>query len=156
MGAAYGRADVTNSLNQRVTQGQSLQVQASNSVFGDSWPGVRKTLVVVYQHEGYDPRVAVVREHNTLYINSRTRGFNQPPYTPGSTLKIVGAAYGLADVTHKVQSSIHNNRLDITASNGVFGDSYCGIKKTLVIVYQHGSGPYRTEIATEGYTLHIV
>lgn len=65
LGAVYGRADVTNLLNSRVTNTQALLNEAaSNHNFGDSWRGVVKSLVVVYQQEGYDPHVRIVREHH--------------------------------------------------------------------------------------------
>ena len=154
MGAAYGRGIVTNSLNQKVSQRQSLRVAASNSVFGDPWRGVRKTLVVVYQQGHCDPAIVTVREHQTLVLNSRY-GCTQRNQANTNTLKIIGAAYGLADVTYHVQRMVRNNRLDVSASNGVFGDTYGGIRKSLVIVYQHGNGPYRTEVTTEGSAIHI-
>ena len=131
-----------------------MRVSASNNVFGDPWRGVKKTLVVVYQHEGYLPRVRIVREHRTLTIGQRLMGHNTRTQ-PGNNLRIVGAAYGLVDVTHKVQSLVWNNRLHVAARNNVFGDTWRGVKKSLVVVYQYGNGHYRTKIVTEGHTLHI-
>ena len=64
--------------------------------------------------------------------------------------KILGAAYGLADVTQKVQALFDQGAVDIFADNSVFSDSWPGNKKTLVIVY---SPPLKTpivEIAVEG------
>ena len=154
LGAAYGRADVTTRLNSRITHSQTLHVSASNHAFGDSWWGVKKTLVVVYQHEGYLPRIRIVREHHTLTIGQKLLGRNVGSQ-PGNGLRIAGAAYGLGDVTHKVQSKVRNNRLHIAASNRVFGDTWPWVRKTLVVVYQYGNGSYRTKIVTEGHTLRI-
>ena len=153
----YGREDVTNFLNRRVTRGQTLHVAASNGVFGDSWRGIRKTLVVVYRQQGYDPKIVVVREHGNLQLNipARVRGFNRVPTYTDRNLRIIGAAYGLADVTYQVQSMVRHNRLRVRASNSVFGDTYHRVRKTLVVVYRIGNGPYRTKFVTEGNTLGI-
>ena len=71
LGAAYGRADVTHTVHRRISNYETLSVDASNTIFGDSWPGVGKSLIVVYQHQGYHPRVSVTREDHTLNIDAR-------------------------------------------------------------------------------------
>ena len=154
MGAAYGKADVTDILNSRITHHQTLQVSASNSIFGDPWRHVTKTLVVVYQQEGYAPHIKIVKEHKTLTIYRRREGNHFVKNRP-DTLNIVGAAYGLADVTNQVRSYVSGNHLRVTASNRVFGDTWRGTKKSLVVVYHFGNGLYWTKIVTEGHTLHI-
>ena len=73
---------------------------------------------------------------------------------PG-TLNILGAAYGPADVTNKGRSLVSGNHLRVAARNSVFGDPWRTKKKTLVVVYQFGNGPYWTKIVTEGHTLGI-
>lgn len=90
-----------------------------------------------------------------MNIYPRPPGCSTAPYHAFNALRVVGAAYGLADVTYQVQSMVRNNRLDVVASNGVFGDTWDGNRKTLVVVYQFGNGPYRTEFVTEGRTLHV-
>lgn len=154
MGAAYGKADVTRFLNSRITHHQTLQVSASNKIFGDPWRGFTKTLVVVYQHEGHAPHIRIVREHRTLTIYQKQEGNNFAKNRPG-TLNILGAAYGLADVTRQVRSLVSSNHLRVAARNRVFGDTWRGKKKTLVVVYQFGNGPYWMKIVTEGRTLRI-
>ena len=158
MGAVYGRKDVTNLLNSKVTESQTLSnIAPSNGVFGDSWPGVHKTLTVVYKHEGYDPNIVILREHASLNLNipSRSQGSNAEHICEGNNLKIIGAVYGLADVTYQVQSMVQNNRLEVSARNNVFGDSYGGVVKTLVVVYRFGNEDYKTTFVTEGNTLNI-
>ena len=49
-------------------------MSASNNVFGDSWPGKTKSLVIVFQHEGHDPRVAIAKEGDTITIIAKTKG----------------------------------------------------------------------------------
>ena len=154
MGAAYGKADVTRFLTSRITSHQTLQVRASNNIFGDPWRGHTKTIVVVYQHEGHTPRIKIVKEHRTLTIYQKREGNHFAKNHPG-TLNILGAAYGSADVTRRVRSFVSGNRLRVAASNRVFGDPWRGKRKTLVVVYQFGNGPYWTSIVTERHTLHI-
>ena len=68
LGAAYGKADVSGKIRS-LQKDQKVSVQASDSVFGDSWPGCLKSLVVVYKfgHNGV-PQVKVVKEGATLEI----------------------------------------------------------------------------------------
>jgi hypothetical protein len=156
LGAAYGPRIVTGTVSNRVTHYGSLSIPASNGMFGDPWRGIVKTLVVVYQQEGYEPRVAITQERHTMKIYSRPKPSN--PCVPNyisSQLRILGAAYGLADVTAKVQALVRYNHLNVAASNAVFGDSWRGIKKTLVVVYRYGRGSYRTKVATEGNRIQI-
>jgi len=156
LGAAYGRADVTHTVHRRISNYETLSVDASNTIFGDSWHGIEKSLVVVYQHQGYHPRVSITREHHTLNIDARPEVSNPTTVNhPIHQLTIVGAAYGLSEVTSKVRSLVQYEHLDVVASNDVFGDSWFGTWKTLVVVYQYGNGPYRTVIAIEGNRLRI-
>jgi len=117
---------------------------------------LQSPLWLFIQHEGYGPRVSVTREHNTLHINARPEVSNPTTVNhPIHQLTIVGAAYGLSEVTSKVRSLVQYEHLDVVASNDVFGDSWFGTWKTLVVVYQYGNGPYRTVIAIEGNRLRI-
>ena len=159
LGAAYGPRDVTSDLSRRVTSSGQLTVKPSNGVFGDPWGGVKKTLVVVYKHSCSPPRIAIAREHydHQLHISAKPLNFYncfQERYSRHG-LNIVGAAYGLKDVTDKVRSLVHHNRLSIRASNYMFGDSYPGVRKTLIVVYRYGYGRYRTKIVKEDETIHI-
>ena len=159
MGAAYGTRDVTNDLRHRVTSSGQLTAKPSNSVFGDPWKGVKKTLVVVYKHSCSPPRVAIAREHYDHQLNIAAKPLNYyncfHEHYSRYGLNIVGAAYGLSDVTNKVRSMVHHNRLSVRASNHIFGDSYPGVRKTLVVVYRYGYGGYRTKIVKEDETIHI-
>lgn len=155
MGAVYGREVVTSIVQPEVSSSGSLTISASDSVFTDSWKGHEKSLVVVYQHQGYDPRTVVTMEGQTLHVSPRNPGCNQNPKYPLSYLNILGAAYGLADVTHQVQQMVQNGSLTVVASNSVFGDAWCKVEKTLTVVYQYGTEPYQTEFVTEGETLSI-
>ena len=156
LGAAYGRADVTNVVKSQVSSSQTLNIVASNGVFGDTWFGVPKTLVVVYQHEGYDPKIRIARERHTMSIGSRTRGNNLPFNNPDNNLRIVGAVCGLQDVTHILQSKVANNRLEVPVpDHALLGDPKCGAEGSMVVVYQFGNGPYETEIFVDETTVSI-
>ncbi|ETO09358.1 hypothetical protein RFI_28019 [Reticulomyxa filosa] len=70
------------------------------------------------------------------------------------TLYILGAVYGLQDVTEVVKRLVTNDQLVVFASNKVFGDSRYekqtnkkGVKKTLVVVYKYGGDAYAAGVA---------
>ena len=85
-GATYGPAVVTDKVRQLVDAG-TFDIKASNSIFGDPWYGVQKSLSITSRHKLI--RTIVVKERETLSL-------------PGD-VKILGAHYGSADVTNKVR-----------------------------------------------------
>ena len=153
-GAAYGLADVTGTVRSKRKQ-QKLVVQASNDVFGDSWYGVPKSLVVVYKYDtpGAQVEVGIVEEGKTLSINPHSGSATQKDrfsfaLNPGLTLSrchsgslklnILGAAYGLGNVTAKAQSLVSSNQeFHQQATNAVWGDTWYGVHKSLVVVYEY-------------------
>ena len=74
-------------------------------------------------------------------------------------LQIVGAAYGLKQVTAQVIKLVNRQAfpetLTVLASNQVFGDTWIGHEKTLTIVYRYDGGPTLVATASEGQTLNI-
>ncbi|ETO31232.1 hypothetical protein RFI_05889 [Reticulomyxa filosa] len=105
---------------------------------------VKKSLVVVY---GYD--MSMTTSH--VACAGEWEGTEELEITPLSkwtlheltvqerdNLIILGAAYGLSNVTDKVTRLVSNNQLTVSASNQVFGDCWCNVKKTLVVVYKYG------------------
>ena len=69
LGAAFGLEEVTPKLKTMVTSRQTLSVTASNQILGDGWPGVRKSLVVVFKYgENGVPTTKSVGEDSTLQI----------------------------------------------------------------------------------------
>ena len=171
-GAAYGRADVTGKIRS-LRKDQKLSVKASNAIFGDSWYNHKKTLVVVYKYGNSSAIVKVIKEDETLNIS--------PPSTQSvgdrkdrlslslnaiettsrkekSPLKlsIVGAVYGLADVTSQAQSFVRPDQSFFEkASNDVWGDSWPGFPKTLVVVYEYND-IFMLDIAAELDQMHFV
>ena len=136
LGAAYGKADVTDQANKKLTSNGEFNEEASNDVWGDSWKGHGKTLVVVYEYDGLQMLDAVKENERMHFIAS-----------PAMT--ILGAAYGLADVTTKVCALVKNRSLAVTANNATFGDSWKGVHKTLVVTYQYGEQTPKVTYAKE-------
>jgi hypothetical protein len=139
-GAAYGRADVTEKIRS-LRKDRKLSVKASDDFFGDSWYVVKKSLVVVYKYGSNSAQLQVVEEGETLEITppsttvsdwmnqklsslSRTTAGTTVSRKDKSTLNlnILGAAYGLSDVTSVAQSFLAaNQEFDKVASNAVWG-----------------------------------
>ncbi len=74
--------------------------------------------------------------------------------TPSYGLVISGAVYGLQEITSTVQDQYNKGVKTFKADNKTFGDSWVGIKKTLVIVYSLG-GTSVTLFAKEGDSLTL-
>jgi hypothetical protein len=74
-------------------------------------------------------------------------------------LQIVGAAYGLKQVTAQVIKQVNRQAfpetLSVLASNQTFGDTWVGHEKTLTVVYRYDGGPTFVATASEGQTLNI-
>lgn len=153
LGAAYGKYNVTDQISASVADG-CLEVLADNNVLGDGFENNQKSLVVVSRFGHSKPQVGIVKEHQTLKIHQINHSYNHGFTEPGQA-RILGAAYGLSDVTSKVGSYLQNSGLNIKADNGIFGDSWPGVRKTLVVVYQDPSGNVNTAIVEEGETLKI-
>ena len=143
LGAAYGKGNVTQKAKELVSAEGEFNQLASNGVWGDTWYGVPKTLVVVYEYDGLQ-MLDVVKE------NERMHFIASPPMT------ILGAAYGLADVTSKVSELVRNRSLTATANNSTFGDSWVGIPKSLVVTYQYGEELPTVSAVKENETMEII
>lgn len=141
--AVYGLTDITEPVSMKLSYNNDpIDFTVSDSLFGDGWPGVRKTLVVVYLDEYYFPIVKVWEEGQHVKIG-------------GAELKILGAAYGKTDVTRQIRKMMVNDTLKTAVNNNVFPDNLPGQPKTLVVVYQHGSNKPEVAIAREGENLEI-
>jgi len=142
LGAVYGLADVT-AKTRAAVDANGISIQASNQVFGDTWVGAGKTLVVAYRLFQGEPQLAIVVEGNTLVIPQ---------------LFIVKAAYGKGDVTETIKALVNQQggrQLDTTASNSIFGDTWYGQGKSLVVFYQYGDANVQTAVVGEGQRLLI-
>jgi hypothetical protein len=155
LGAAWGLGRVTWTvvgLVDRNTSPQRLTVQASDSVFGDPWFGVRKTLVVVYRYDDGPAGVATAREGDTLTISGPPLAQVKPAVTLIPQLTIWGAAYGPENVTGITQLYVDrlSQALNITANNDTFGDSWSGNRKSFVIVASYTNQVPFIDIVPEG------
>ncbi|ETO09359.1 hypothetical protein RFI_28020 [Reticulomyxa filosa] len=76
--------------------------------------GVPKTLVVVYKYgaNATSLGVAIVKEHSKMEITCNSRDWKQHNFQSQSdTFTVLGAAYGLADVTTKINLCFLTNAL---------------------------------------------
>jgi hypothetical protein len=71
-----------------------------------------------------------------------------------SVITIIGATFGLLDVTSTVASLIQCN-VPITASNNVFGDGWPGTVKVLSIAYQIRNGNVTVAVCEENQSITI-
>jgi len=152
--AAYGPVDFTDVVRNHVSN-NSLTIDASNGVFGDPWYGTQKSLVIIYQYGDSKPIVATAPEGSKITIVPAEE--NHQPWNPPSVgeLSILGAAYGLADVTTKVTSQIQQNRLSFTSNNPTLADGWFGVYKTFVMAYQYYPGRIMTVIGKENENIFV-
>ena len=165
--AVYGLADVTDIARNKINhKTQSLTIQAINSIFSDSWGGIKKTLIIVWgiRRNGQNDKIktTIIREGESVTINEKNFKSKFIPRNDYGKLNVLSAVYGLQDHSEMVQSKVKATNLNIKASNGVFGDSWPGIKKSLVVVYRIGAAnsknimdSIRIKIVQEGQMLNI-
>lgn len=155
LGAAYGPADVT-AIVQSLVQGDTLTVTANNETFTDTWPDKLKSLAIVYQYSGQSPQVLILPENETETISPPVTSVPMAAAANPCQLTILGAAYGLGNVTDIVQNLIIGGyKVTAPADNEWFSDTWVDVEKTLVIVYSYSSVP-QIKIAMEHETITIV
>ena len=73
-------------------------------------------------------------------------------------LTILGAAYGLGDVTGKVRALQYPDKLIVTANNATFTNTWPNVTKTLVVVYQYDVPGHHPEVSIveEGKEMQIL
>ena len=69
-------------------------------------------------------------------------------------LEILSAHYGTLDVTEQVKLMVKDDKLNVVASNDIFGDPVIGRVKKLIITYKSDSG-IKSAFAYEGYSISI-
>ena len=148
LGAAYGKSDVSSQVRAAIKD-SALHIKASNDVFGDSFFGSKKALVIVYKYNNGKPEVLITPEGKKASITENKHKLRHSSHD-SKDVGVLGAAYGLADVTEQVQTLFDQGAKDIYADNSVFSDSWPNNKKTLVVVYASPSGKPTVEIAVEG------
>jgi hypothetical protein len=156
LGAAYGLKSVKGIIVEKL-KNRSLSVVARNKIFGDLWEGHEKTLTVVCQYGDEKPMTVVKKEGSELQLLYTPRPIVHFPTDP-RCLTILGATYGPKDVTDEVERLVKNCRtgtLQLQGTNKIFGDSWKGNTKTLVIVYQYGQNAPQTVITKEKETVSL-
>jgi len=136
LSARWATSDVFATVQEYVSQ-RTLSVPATTAVLGDPMPEAKKSLSVVTQYGDEQPLLSVVEEQSTLSVDYQPRPAYQPP-PDSSTLNVIAASYGPADVTAKVQALEIGNSLDFTANNATFGDPWKGVQKTFALTYSWG------------------
>lgn len=159
--AVYGLETVTTQVESLVTHGKvdTLELQVENDIIGlDGWRGQIKSLTVVYNYDNGPLRVAGAKEHEMLKINPDTLG----SYNRSEEIKpvrgrfVLAATYGPKDVTAKLRSlSNQNGTIFLTVSNAVFGDTWPGVAKTLVVVFGIGNEVTNIEVFAEREKISI-
>jgi hypothetical protein len=142
LGATYGTTDVTQALAAQVRNG-TLEVEAHNRLAAaDPWPGVRKTLAVVFRYgdDTREPGTVVAIEYTVLTINPDMAPAQVAGTSKRYGLHVLGAAYGLGDRTQLARESVDQDALRRTADDGTWGDTWPGWPKTLTVVYQIDGG----------------
>jgi len=153
--AAYGPMDFTDIARGRISN-NSLTIEASNNVFGDPWIGIQKSLVIIYQYGNSKPVVATAREGSQITIVPAEENHQPWSVSPsGGELTILGAAYGLADVTNQITSQINENQLNFVSNDATLKDSWYGIQKTFVMAYQYSPGKIMTVIGKQNENIFV-
>jgi hypothetical protein len=155
-GAFYGTGDVSDKVAKSVVN-NSLSICASNAVFGDPLYKVRKTLVVFYSY-GSNTTIfsAVAMENEFITINYLPSIHNAPQVPIQSLPAILGAIYGVKNVTPEVAMLTAKGTKSIPASNQLLGDGLYGIKKTLCVLYVDSKSATQRQATTEGNSIVII
>ncbi|MET0400428.1 MAG: LamG-like jellyroll fold domain-containing protein [Longimicrobiaceae bacterium] len=143
LGASYGLSDYTRAIADRVDALGELHLANVGTGLPDPWFGHKKSLVVTYRYGGEQPRTVIVPDDQGLQVTYAPGPPAAPPAAAPDALRILGAAYGLADVTADVAGKVRDGRLELQASNTTFGDRWPGVQKTFTVVYQYGGGAPR-------------
>lgn len=70
LGAAYGLGDVTDKTNSHV-QDNALEITANNDTFFDSWKGKEKSYVAVFNSDGGNPYMVIVKEGTYISVSDQ-------------------------------------------------------------------------------------
>ncbi len=159
LGAAYGHEVVTNEVQSLVKQHQ-LTLTPANDLSKPTLLNF-KSLVMVYQFGSEQPQLFIGDQSGVcIRYESQTMKEDEDVVVDPSQLVILGAAYGLRDVTRKVQLTVLNkHELEITNINDTtmdtLADAWRWYNKTLVVIYRYGTGPPMVTIKKTGEKIEI-
>jgi len=162
--AIYGLKTVTDNISNLIIDGnpQTLNFIVNNQVIGeDGWRGQQKSVTVLYNYDGSSELcVAAAKEGDVLTITPdkprQFRFLHADTSIDDGRLSVLAATYGPDNVTYKVKNLISSyNTLSFVADNTIFGDTWYGVPKTLVIVLGNSSEVKAVEIFTERENCYI-
>ena len=159
--AVYGLKIVTDEISGFIIDGypQTFSLTVNNyTIKEDGWRGQQKSLTVLYNYDGGELNVATAKEGDILNINPahiRKQKFPENHFNING-LSVLAATYGPDDVTYKVRNMISPyNTLSFRADNEIFGDSWYGVPKTLVVILGNDDEVRSVEIFTEREICYI-
>ena len=161
--AVYGLKTVTEDIKSLITEGapQVLHFMVNNQMIGkDGWRGQRKSITIVYNYDGGELRVAAAKEGEMLTITPDTPKQLKLPAANTSAdnekLSVLAATYGPDDVTYRVRNMVSSyNTLSFTVDNTIFGETWYGVAKTLVIILGNKEEVKAVEVFTERETCYL-
>lgn len=160
--AVYGLTTVTENINRLINEGtpETLSFTVNNKVIGDDgWLGQRKSITIVYDYDGGDLQIVAAKEGDVININPeklRTPRLSTPDRFEYGKLSVLAASYGPDDVTYKVKNLISSyNTLSFVVDNTLFGDTWYGVAKTLVVVLGVEDEIRAVEVFTEREPCYI-
>ena len=121
LGASYGPADVTDKVRSLYNSGVKT-ISAENSVFGDSWPGIVKSLRISYR-TCEDSKTLTVKEGGSIAVPANS--------------EIHGAHYGTLDITEKLREKYDAGVRSFVGNNAAWTDPWPGNPKTFSISYRN-------------------
>ncbi len=157
MAAYYGPTQVTELVQSKV-EDNNLAVEASNSVFGNTWEDVKKSLVVFYQYGDSKVYLRVAGEDESMEIfrDDEHQGGHFDPQAYTGMTRVLAAVYGPEDVTKLLAGMLADKgELEVHADNSVFGDTWLEAQKTLVVLYQACDGEIKSEAVKESATMRL-
>ncbi len=159
LAAFYGPREVTDLVRSKVVHNE-LTIEAENSLFGNTWPGHKKTLVVFYRYGRCSKvfqRAAAEGEIMSIKRRHIHHGHRIPPYSMGNRLVVLGAVYGKEDVTGTMGLMVAEGRRDIKASGRLLGGVWrrIGQKHTLAVIYRDKAGRVKAAVAKERDSVHL-
>ena len=154
--AAYGKLDVTNKVRSLVKNRELAFTPSNESLGEDGWEKNKKSFTVVYQYGKQTPKTRIVREDDGIVVRYEKADDDSLPTNP-ETLTILGASFGIHNVTKQVRDCVKDNKLQLTITKTLFfgHDPWKGVTKSLVVVFANGSNPPRMNIAVEGEEMTI-
>ena len=136
--AVYGLEIVTEKIKALISKEkiETLDFNVTNEIIGiDGWRGQVKSITVLYNYDGGQLQVAAAKEKTVLKINPESISETNRQINKNEDVHVLAATYGPQNVTEIIDSLVTaDNKLLFTVGNNLFGDTWAGVAKTLVVV----------------------